>query len=114
MKRISLHFVPILCVLAARRPTACKSDDTPSQRATLTLEVPDCGTNPTLMQIGTGDCTVALQLLTTGEWRIETLPADDWLTLTPSSGRGNAEVTLTAMANAQAAARQAEVRFYLG
>lgn len=114
MKRSSLHFVPILCVLAAMLPTACKSDDTPSQRATLTLEVPDCGTNPTLMQIGTGDCTVALQLLTTGEWRIETLPADDWLTLTPSSGRGNAEVTLTATANAQAAARQAEVRFYLG
>ena len=114
MKRSSLHFVPILCVLAAMLPTACKSDDTPSQRATLTLEVPDCGTNPTLMQIGTGDCTVALQLLTTGEWRIETLPADDWLTLTPSSGRGNAEVPLTATANAQAAARQAEVRFYLG
>lgn len=113
MKRRFLHFVPILCVLAAMFPSSCKSDDSPSHRATLTLEIPDCGTNPSLLPIGTGGGTVTLHLRTTGEWRIETAPTDSWLTLAPATGRGDAEVTLTAAVNEGAAVRRAEVRFSL-
>ena len=69
------------------------------------VDVAFTATNVTINPEG---ATVEAALTSNGDWSVDTYP--EWLTISPTSGKGNATLTLTAPANNSEETRSGEVR----
>lgn len=108
LKKFLIFFTTCLMIFFM----ACEDDKADDKKDPLfSIQTPE-GNNPESIKITPDEGSSEIEIKSNCDWKIEKPTTDSWLTIAPTSGKGDCKIIITSTVNESTEPRQSELSFY--